>query len=240
MKRLTLVCAILAAGSAMAAEKSTFKPATEDAKVGYSIGFLNGSASLEQFKGLDVESYVAGFRDARASKEGALNEAEMEGVLNAFRARLMQEAQADFLKQAEENNRKGAAYLAENGKKAGVKTTASGLQYLVQADGKGDKPKATDTVTVHYEGRLIDGTVFDSSRERGEPVTFQLDQVIKGWTEGLQLMSPGAKYQFVIPPALGYGEQGVASIPPNAVLVFDVELISVGKPKQGAAAPKKK
>jgi FKBP-type peptidyl-prolyl cis-trans isomerase len=120
------------------------------------------------------------------------------------------------------------AYLKANKGKANVITTASGLQYEVLTEGKGAKPAKTDTVAVHYEGKLIDGTVFDSSYQRGQPAVFPLDQVIPGWTEGVQLMSPGAKYRFTIPPALGYGARGAGgAIPPNAVLLFDIELLAI-------------
>ena len=123
---------------------------------------------------------------------------------------------------------KGEAYLAENAKKEGVKTLASGLQYQVLREGNGNRPKATDKVKCHYEGMLVDGTVFDSSLQRGEPATFPLNQVIAGWTEGLQLMQEGAKYRFFIPYHLGYGERGAGNaIPPYAALIFDVELIEV-------------
>ena len=114
-----------------------------------------------------------------------------------------------------------------------MKTTASGLQYEVLTEGQGESPVATDTVAVHYEGKLVDGTVFDSSYQRGEPAVFRLDQVIPGWTEGVQLMKPGAKYRFTIPPELGYGPEGAGGvIPPNAVLQFDVELLAIA-PRQG-------
>lgn len=126
-----------------------------------------------------------------------------------------------------------AEYLAANKERTGVKTTVSGLQYEVLKDGTGANPIATDTVAVHYEGRLIDGTVFDSSYQRGEPAVFRLDQVIPGWSEGVQLMKPGAKYRFTLPPELGYGAEGAPPvIPGNAVLVFDVELLAVA-PRQG-------
>ena len=124
-------------------------------------------------------------------------------------------------------------FLAANKERAGVKTTASGLQYEVLTEGQGESPVATDTVAVHYEGKLVDGTVFDSSYQRGEPAVFRLDQVIPGWTEGVQLMKPGAKYRFTIPPELGYGPEGAGGvIPPNAVLQFDVELLAIA-PRQG-------
>jgi hypothetical protein len=121
------------------------------------------------------------------------------------------------------------AFLAENGKKAGVTTTASGLQYEVLKQGTGAKPAATDTVKVHYEGKLLDGTVFDSSVQRGEPVSFPLNRVIPGWTEGVQLMTVGSKYKFVIPSELAYGDQGAGPIPPHSVLQFEVELLSIEK-----------
>jgi len=121
----------------------------------------------------------------------------------------------------------GYGFLAENAKKAGVKTTATGLQYEVITEGKGAKPLATSTVKVHYEGKLIDGKVFDSSIQRGEPISFPLNGVIPGWTEGVQLMSVGSKYRFTIPSKLAYGEQGAGPIPPNSVLVFEVELLDV-------------
>jgi FKBP-type peptidyl-prolyl cis-trans isomerase FkpA/FKBP-type peptidyl-prolyl cis-trans isomerase FklB len=130
--------------------------------------------------------------------------------------------------------REAAAYLAANAKKDGVKTTASGLQYQVVAPGKGASPRADDVVLVHYEGRLTDGTVFDSSYSRGQPAAFGVGDVIPGWTEGLQLMRPGAKYRLTIPPQLGYGARGAGGvIPPNAVLVFDVELLAIAP--RGAA-----
>jgi len=122
----------------------------------------------------------------------------------------------------------GATYLEQHKEKPGVKTTASGLQYEVLREGTGPMPAAADTVTVHYEGKLLDGKVFDSSYQRGEPASFGLNQVIPGWTEGVQLMHTGSKYRFTIPPALGYGERGAGGdIPPNAVLIFDIELLGV-------------
>jgi FKBP-type peptidyl-prolyl cis-trans isomerase len=145
---------------------------------------------------------------------------------------LKQEAAATERRQREERARKnlaeGKAFLAENGKKDSVWTLPSGLQYQVITKGEGNSPEATDTVTVHYRGTLIDGSEFDSSYGRGQPATFPLDRVIRGWTEGLQLMRPGAKYRFYIPPELAYGEDGAgASIGPNATLLFEVELLSV-------------
>lgn len=127
----------------------------------------------------------------------------------------------------EENLKKGQEYLELNAKKEGVKVTSSGLQYEVLKEGTGKSPKSTDNVKCHYEGRFIDGTVFDSSYKRGTPAVFALNQVIRGWTEGLQLMKEGAKYRFTIPYQLGYGPYGTSGIPPYSVLIFDVELIEV-------------
>lgn len=235
MKRLILASALmLATGSALAAEKSSVNLSNEDAKVGYSIGFKSGKTLNQRLKTLDVDAFVAGFRDAYADKAGALTEEQIQATLTAFEQKLMEQAKADYMKAQEENNRKATAFLTENGQKADVKTTASGLQYKVLTEGTGAKPKTTDTVKVHYEGRLIDGSIFDSSVKRGEPVSFPLNQVISGWTEGLQLMSVGSKYQFTIPPTLGYGSDGNGPIPPNSVLVFDVELLSIEK--AGASA----
>jgi FKBP-type peptidyl-prolyl cis-trans isomerase FklB len=129
--------------------------------------------------------------------------------------------------QGEKNKKEGEAFLAENKKKDGVKTLPSGLQYKVLAEGKGKTPKATDTVTVHYRGTLTDGTEFDSSYKRNQPASFPVNGVIKGWTEALQLMKEGSKWQLFIPASLAYGEPGRPGIPPNSVLIFDVELISV-------------
>ncbi|MDC3058669.1 FKBP-type peptidyl-prolyl cis-trans isomerase, partial [Litorivicinus sp.] len=128
---------------------------------------------------------------------------------------------------SEANLKSGEAFLADNAKQDGVTVTASGLQYKVLAEGSGDSPKATDTVKVHYEGRLISGDVFDSSIARGEPVSFPLNGVIPGWSEGVQLMKVGSKFQFTIPSALAYGSAGTGPIPPNSVLVFDVELLEI-------------
>jgi len=152
----------------------------------------------------------------------------------------MAQAQADFQKQSVENKVRGESYLADNAKKTGVMTTSTGLQYEVLTQGTGLQPKPADTVEVHYEGKLTDGTVFDSSIQRGQTASFRLDQVIAGWTEGLQLMKAGSKYRFTIPSGLAYGEMGAGSIPPNAVLIFDVELINVTKDQAVEKSDKKK
>lgn len=240
MKRLILASAMMiATGGALAAGNAPAKLSTEDAKVAYSIGYLTGKTNSEQLPGLDVSAYVSGFKDAYSKKPSALSEDEMKATLTAFKQKKMAEAQAKYQLEASANGKKGEAFLATNGKKPGVKTTASGLQYEVLSEGKGAKPVPADTVKVDYEGKLIDGTVFDSSIQRHEPATFQLDQVIPGWTEGLQLMTVGSKYRFTIPAAQAYGEQGAGPIPPNSVLVFEVTLLDIVKPdaKADTAAP---
>lgn len=240
MKRTLIAAALLASLSlpAVAADKKAATPAfaNEDAKAAYSVGFLSGKSHAQHLDKLDVESYVAGFRDAYAKKEPKLSEEEMKVTLEAFRNRLQMEAAEKANRAAAENKTKSAAYLAENAKKAGVTTTASGLQYEVLTQGTGAMPKASDMVKVHYHGTLIDGSVFDSSVQRGEPAVFQLDQVIPGWTEGLQLMKTGSKFRLTLPPELAYGEQGVGPIGANAVLVFEVELLDIEKPAGDAPA----
>lgn len=246
MKRLILACAIMGlSGAALAADATpatTVAPApaaapavpaalsSNQAQVGYSIGYLTGKANMQKLPDMDIESYISGFRDAYAGKAGALTEDQMKTVLTDFQKKLAETEAAKAKQEADDNARKSTAFLADNAKKTSVISTASGLQYEVISMGKGAKPKPTDKVKVNYEGRLIDGTLFDSSIQRGEPASFQLDQVIPGWTEGLQLMPVGSKFKFTIPPALGYGEQGAGPIPPNSVLVFEVELLDILKP----------
>lgn len=196
-------------------------------KVGYSLGYLMGEGNKDTVDDLNLDAFFQGFRDAYVSKDSALTKAQMQKVLLDYQKR----KEAEYAKQVEAmaaaNLAKGNAYLADNRKKSGVKTTASGLQYQIIKQGTGASPKATDKVSVHYEGRLIDGTVFDSSYKRGEPVTFPLNQVIQGWREGVQLMNVGAKYRLFVPASLGYGEAGNGDIEPNSVLIFDVELLAI-------------
>jgi FKBP-type peptidyl-prolyl cis-trans isomerase len=177
---------------------------------------------------IDVAAYAAGLKDAMTGAEPQLTAEEIDAEMTAFQERRQAEAEAERTALAQSNLEAGRAYMEDLSAKGEVQTTESGLQYIVVEAGEGDNPVAADSVEVHYEGRLIDGTVFDSSFERGQTVTFGLTQVIPGWTEGLQLMKPGAKFKFIIPPELGYGEGGAGQmIGPNATLLFDVELIAV-------------
>ncbi len=199
-------------------------------KVGYSFGYLMGKSNTEAVKDLDVNTFLQGFKDGYDGKDAALTEEQMKTTLLQYKQGQDAAEMKAFEQQARENTAAGEKFLAENAKKAGVKTTASGLQYEVIKQGTGKHPSATSKVTVHYEGRLIDGTVFDSSIDRGEPITFGLNQVIAGWTEGVQLMEEGAKYRFAIPANLGYGETGAGeNIGPNSTLIFDVELLKIEK-----------
>jgi FKBP-type peptidyl-prolyl cis-trans isomerase FklB len=198
-------------------------------KISYSIG-VNLGATFKQ-QGIDVNPAVliAGFKDALSGSKTALTEAEVQQTLMAFQREMMSK-QAEHAKELGEKNKKeGESFLTENKKKQGVKTTASGLQYKVITEGKGKRPAATDTVRVHYKGTFLDGSEFDSSYKHGEPAEFGLaGGVIPGWTEAVQLMAIGSKWQLFIPPSLAYGEQGYGrTIGPNSTLIFEVELLAV-------------
>ena len=191
-------------------------------KISYALGLGIGqqlkSMNIENFS---VSEFARSIEDVMSGKETEMSAKDAQILLNEYFQKKKEE-------EAKANIAEGKAFLEENGKREGVVTTKSGLQYEVLTEGTGNSPKATDKVRCHYEGRLIDGTVFDSSYQRNEPADFGLNQVIAGWTEGVQLMKEGAKYRFYIPYLLGYGERGAgASIPPYATLVFDVELIKV-------------
>jgi FKBP-type peptidyl-prolyl cis-trans isomerase len=191
----------------------------------YAIG-MNMGASVSQVRDdVDLEMIIQGLR-AMADGEAVMGEQEAMRVLQTFAQQVQAAAHGDMSGAAAENHAKGQAYLAENGVKDGVTTTESGLQYEVLTQGPGPKPAATDRVKVHYVGSLVDGTVFESSRDRGEPAVFQLNQVIPGWTEGVQLMPVGSTYRFAIPADLAYGSGGGPG-GPGSTLVFEVELIEI-------------
>lgn len=198
-------------------------------KVSYALG-LGIGRQLAQMgaSDLSIEDFAAAIRDVIAGNELKVSNREAQTIVQDYFRKQEEKLNAERAEKGKAAKAEGEKYLAENAKKDGVVTLPSGLQYMVLKEGNGKKPKAADKVKCHYEGFLIDGTVFDSSVQRGEPAVFPLNQVIAGWTEGLQLMQEGAKYRFFIPYILGYGEGGAgASIPPYAALIFDVELLEV-------------
>lgn len=200
-------------------------------KASYGLGMSLGRNFKSQGVDLDIELMVRGLRDGLSGGQSLLADAEIEEALRKFQEELVARQEEQMKALAAESQKKGEAFLAANAKKPGVKATASGLQYKVLTEGTGAVPKASDNVKVHYKGTLTDGTVFDSSYERGEPATFGVTQVIKGWVEALQLMKVGSKWQITIPAALAYGATPPpgSPIPPNSVLVFDVELLGIEK-----------
>ena len=201
---------------------------TPESRLSYGVALRMGQRMKADGMVVDVDAYSAGLRDAMEDNEQKLSDEEIQAEMVAFQERIESEQQAERERVATENAEKGAAYLEENAQREGVMVTESGLQYEVVEPGEGDHPTPEDSVEVHYEGKLIDGTVFDSSIQRGETVTFGVTQVIPGWTEALQLMRPGAKFKLHIPPELAYGAGGAGNmIGPNATLVFDVELVNI-------------
>src|SRR5215831_2690631 len=232
MKRfIVIVSASLLVFPLFGQEKSPQLKDQKD-KVSYSIGMNIGANLSRQKVDINPDILAAGIKDAIAGKT-QLTQDQVKDVMQQFE-KDMEQKQKDA---GEKNKAEGTKFLEENKKKPGVKTTASGLQYKADKEGTGAQPKATDMVTVNYRGTLIDGTEFDSSYKRGQPATFPLNGVIKGWTEGLQLMKKGAKYQFFVPSNLAYGERAVSpDIGANATLIFEVELLEI-KPPATPAPP---
>ena len=229
MKAITTAALALGllAGSASAADpKMTLKDNKD--KVIYSIG-LNIGKSMKQ-EGLDInpDALAAAMKDVFSGAKPQLTDEEVQAVMQEFQKEMMAKRMKGQQEGLTKNKAEGEKFLADNKKKEGIKTTASGLQYKVIKDGTGKTPKATDTVSTHYRGTLISGKEFDSSYKRGEPAEFPVNGVIKGWTEALQLMKEGAKWQLFIPSELAYGERGAGQdIGPNSTLIFDIELLSV-------------
>ncbi|MCB1043552.1 MAG: FKBP-type peptidyl-prolyl cis-trans isomerase [Acidobacteria bacterium] len=196
-------------------------------KVSYAIGSQMGESLTSQGVELDIDSFIQGIRDGIAGTS-TMKAEEISQIMMAFQTEMREKQNQMRIEKAAKNKAEGTAFLEKNKTAEGVKVTESGLQYKINSEGTGKKPKETDRVKVHYTGKLIDGTVFDSSVERGTPAEFAVNGVIKGWVEGLQLMNEGAKYTFYIPSDLAYGERGAgAKIGPDAMLIFDVELIEI-------------
>nr|MTX04738.1 FKBP-type peptidyl-prolyl cis-trans isomerase [Klebsiella pneumoniae] len=215
----------------------------DDQKSAYALGaslgrYMENSLKEQEKLGikLDKAQLIAGVQDAFADKS-KLSDQEIEQTLQAFETRVKTAAQQKMEKDATENEAKGKAFRDSFAKEKGVKTSKTGLLYKVEKEGAGDAPKDSDTVVVNYKGTLIDGKEFDNSYTRGEPLSFRLDGVIPGWTEGLKNIKKGGKIKLVIPPDLAYGKTGVPGIPANSTLVFDVELLDIKPAPKADAQP---
>jgi FKBP-type peptidyl-prolyl cis-trans isomerase FklB len=201
---------------------------TPKEKVSYAFGMAFGRNMKAQGIDLDPDAFMKAYKDTLADAKPLMTDEDAQKAVTEFQTEMMTKKAEEMKKAGEENKKAGEAFLAENKKKEGVKTTASGLQYKVIKDGNGKKPTASDKVTVNYKGKLLDGTEFDSSYKRNEPATFPVSGVIPGWTEAMQLMTTGSAWEIYIPAHLAYGEAGAGGvIPPNATLAFEVELLSV-------------
>ncbi|MEY2540566.1 MAG: FKBP-type peptidyl-prolyl cis-trans isomerase FklB [Verrucomicrobiota bacterium] len=232
MKHLVVIAVVLTITLPVFGQDKTELKDLKD-KVSYAVGLNVGSNFKKQGQELNPDAVLAGLKDGQSGKTPALSEKEMRETMETW-SKQMEEKQKIA---GEKNATEGAKFLEENKKKDGVKTTASGLQYKVIKEGNGAKPKESDTVTVNYRGTLINGTEFDSSYKRGQPASFPVNGVIKGWTEALQLMKAGSKYQLFIPADLAYGARAMGpDIGANSALVFEVELLEI-KPAGGGASP---
>jgi FKBP-type peptidyl-prolyl cis-trans isomerase FklB len=225
-----LILGIFAAHGAGQQPQGKSPPALKDlrAKASYAIGLNIGKSLKQDGVDPDLEAFAKGLADATSGAKPLLTPAEMKDVMAAFQRELAAAQSARRKVQSDKNQKEGAAFLSANKKKEGVKTTASGLQYKVLRDGAGKTPKISDTVKAHYRGTLLDGTEFDSSYARGEPTPFQVGGVIPGWTEALQLMKVGSKWQIFVPSNLAYDADGSGpDIGPHATLVFEIELVGI-------------
>jgi FKBP-type peptidyl-prolyl cis-trans isomerase FklB len=234
----------LGLGATVAAAETKLN--SEQDKVSYMIGHQIGSNFKRDGLEVDINMLTTGMKEALAGTKSPLSPEESQKLMQDLQKKLQAKAEEKQKVEGEKNLKAGKDFLDANKKKDGVKVLPSGLQYKVIAEGKGDSPKATDMVKTNYKGTLIDGTEFDSSYKRGQPATFPVNGVIKGWTEALQLMKPGSKWALYVPPELAYGERGAGElIGPNSTLVFEVELLGVEKPADNkdphaAAAPEAK
>lgn len=253
-KKLMLLCTVFAlifglASSACAQQEDSEDVATEETAeegedmtdnremASYGIGINMGRNFASQGVDVDLDSMISGLKDGMAEADPAYTDEELQAAMQAFQQEMMVAQQAKMEQQAVENIAAGEAFLSENAEKEGIEVTQSGLQYEVLEEGDGASPTEADSVQVHYEGKLIDGTVFDSSYERGQPVVFPLGGVIAGFREGITQMQVGDKHRLFIPSDLGYGERGAgANIPPNATLIFEIELLDINPEEAGAGA----
>ncbi len=222
---------LISSQTALADTKPSFQLKDKTDKLSYSIGMDVGKSIDKQGIQINPDAFLQGLKDSKGSKSPLMTDDEMREILLGLQTEIVEKQKKMAHELAEKNLAEGEKFLAENKKRQDVKTLASGLQYRVIKEGKGASPKATDTVTTHYLGKLINGTEFDSSYKRGEPAKFTVNGVIPGWTEALQLMKPGAKWELYVPANLAYGAHGIGQIGPNSTLIFDVELLSIEKPE---------
>ncbi len=227
MKKTSLALLLLSMTVTSFAAPVTSKSPQKD-QLGYSYGYVMGRTNADTLKDLNLETFIQGLKEGSTGKASSLSDEDMAKALSQYKKQVESKQLIEFQKLAQDNQKQGQIFLTENAKKSGVITTKSGLQYQVLQAGTGKSPKANSKVKVNYEGRLLDGTVFDSSIARNHPVEFQLSQVIQGWTEGVQTMKEGGKTRFFIPANLAYGDVGSGdAIGPNSVLIFDIELLQV-------------
>ncbi|SPL71400.1 putative FKBP-type peptidyl-prolyl cis-trans isomerase FkpA precursor [Acinetobacter stercoris] len=227
MKKTLLLTALISLTTSSFAVVINNKSPQKD-QLGYSYGYVMGRSNADTLKDINLDAFIQGLKEGSNGQKSLLTDEEMAKALTQYKKQSEAKQLEAFQQEAAANAKAGSAFLAENAKKTGITTTKSGLQYQVLQKGSGKSPKASSRVSVNYEGRLLDGTVFDSSIARNQPVEFQVSQVIQGWTEGLQLMKEGAKYRFFIPANLAYGETGSGdAIGPNSTLIFDVELLKI-------------
>ena len=235
---IAVIWVFLVLGVCAAGEKPELT--SQQDKESYSIGFQVGTSMKSDGVEVNFDRLAEGLKDAIEGEKPRLTDEEMKKLVVDLRKRAREAQLKKTQEQSEKNLKEGEAFLAENKKKEGVKTTESGLQYRIIKEGDGPLPKATDTVTVHYRGTYVDGKEFYSSYQRNTPEKFAVNRVIKGWTEALQLMKVGSKWQIFVPPELAYGRGGQgSSIPPNSVLIFEIDLISIEREgtSDGAVAP---
>ncbi|MFI4936879.1 MAG: FKBP-type peptidyl-prolyl cis-trans isomerase [Candidatus Berkiellales bacterium] len=234
--RLTLVAALTAmslcclSDFALGADKKVTQLKDKKDKISYSIGVDIGKSIQQKDIAINMDTFIAGFKDGQAGKLTKMTEDDVRQTLVALQAEIIEKQKSAQQAQSGKNLADGEKFLTDNKKQKGVVALPSGLQYRIISEGKGDSPTLNDTVTAQYRGKLINGTEFDSSYSHGGPVKFEVKNVIPGWTEALQLMKPGAKWELFIPPKLAYGQQSIGQvIGPNSTLIFEVELITVEK-----------
>lgn len=234
----SLLCGMVLNVQALPKTSSSVAPAVDKNKASYSVGFTLGTNLSQQFKEINKSDFLSGINDALNGKAARFSQEEMSQTILSFQREVMKNRMEERKIAAEKNKSESENFLATKKKEPGVKTLASGLLYKVINEGKGDSPTLADTVKVTYTGTLINGQVFDSRTDESNPMSFNLNQVIQGWREALQLMKPGATWEIYVPSSLGYGPQGTPGlIGPNAALVFKITLLGVDKVKTTAPTP---